>query len=251
MTKIDKGGFGVILKQNRIIWFFNAQTVEIFGYWNVHFSKLDWSIKVRMAKEISNVSSGVPPFRDSKDLIEITLHVIKGNRETPTEGTPNDFKNLYCAARSVDPDSRPDVKEICNKLDHMQVAIETAIPFLKFIPIINGIINVTEEITLIHQSAEHNIHFSKSLFERIIAVEASHRLLKTYKDEHKEFCVTDENNNISETVNEINVVKRIQKLIENKFNKQLSCNNAVTSKYVADESDTNVKNDIRNQVVEA
>ncbi|CAG8751738.1 13101_t:CDS:2, partial [Cetraspora pellucida] len=60
------------------------------------------------------LSSGIPPFRALKDLVEITLYVIKGNREIPIEGTPVDFKNLYCAAWSVDPDSRPDIKEICN-----------------------------------------------------------------------------------------------------------------------------------------
>ncbi|CAG8729175.1 32512_t:CDS:2 [Gigaspora margarita] len=255
------------------------------------------------------------------------------------------------------------VREVCNT----EVTIETAIPFLKFIPIIIDIINVTEEIALIYQSAEHNKHISKSLFERIVAVETSLRLLKAYKDEHKEFfnkqnfvamqklsdniqkmkkfiseitqlkglmkysqtksiqtifyeltaefnnCIntlnftvaddtevhkenekeiidndleelnqylfkigggiTDENNNISETVNEINVVKKL--ILDSKTNRQqiqqaidvqnkllklddfretnetrgkkvrkyirIIDNIAVAFKYVADESDTNLK----------
>ncbi|KAF0508857.1 kinase-like protein [Gigaspora margarita] len=374
-----------------------ANSGDLRCYLNDHFSKLDWSTKVRMAKEIS---SGIDCLHSAnivhRDLHDRNILVHDGNRETPIEGTPNDFKNLYCAAWSVDPDSRPDIKEICNKLDHMQlepvykhintnnlnykykgnteVTIETAIPFLKFIPIIIDIINVTEEIALIYQSAEHNKHISKSLFERIVAVETSLRLLKAYKDEHKEFfnkqnfvamqklsdniqkmkkfiseitqlkglmkysqtksiqtifyeltaefnnCIntlnftvvddtevhkenekeiidndledlnqylfkigggiTDENNNISETVNEINVVKKL--ILDSKTNRQqiqqaidvqnklmklddfretnetrgkkvrkyirIIDNIAVAFKYIADESDTNVKNDIRNQV---
>ncbi|CAG8559291.1 5631_t:CDS:2 [Dentiscutata heterogama] len=296
----------------------------------------------------------------------------------------------------VDPDIRPEIKEICNRLDHMRLepvyqhinsntlnykfkgsaeaTIETAIPFLKFTSIIDDIINFTGEIEQIYQSAEHNKHISKSLFERIVAIETSLRLLKAYKDEHKEFfnkqnfvamqklsdniqkmknfiseitqlkgllkyqtksiqtifyelttefnsCIntlnfiitdsakirtenekeiidndleelnqylfkigggiTDENNNISEAVNEINVVKKlildsknnreqIQQAVEvqnkplkladfretdetrgkkvRKYIRQAD-NKTVAFKYVADESDTtNVKNDIRNQV---
>ncbi|RIB18291.1 hypothetical protein C2G38_2184944 [Gigaspora rosea] len=120
------------------------------------------------------------------------IYTVLAQSRNPIEGTPNDFKNLYCAAWSVYPDSRPDIKEICNKLNHMQlepvykhintnnlnykykgnteVTIETAIPYFKFIPIINDIINITEERALI-----------------IVAVETSLRLLKAYKDEDKEF----------------------------------------------------------------
>ncbi|CAG8528938.1 12596_t:CDS:2, partial [Racocetra fulgida] len=62
----------------------------------------------------------------------------------------------------------------------------SAVPFSKFTKI-NDIINITEEITPIYQSAEHNKRISKSLSERIVAIETSLRLLKAYKDEHREF----------------------------------------------------------------
>ncbi|CAG8717220.1 21394_t:CDS:2 [Cetraspora pellucida] len=42
-------------------------------------------------------------------------------QETPIEGTPVDFKNLYCAAWDDKPGNRPDIKGICEKLDHMQL----------------------------------------------------------------------------------------------------------------------------------
>ncbi|RIB28356.1 hypothetical protein C2G38_2028600 [Gigaspora rosea] len=62
------------------------------------------------------LSSGVPPFRALN-----AVHVIKGNREIPIEGTLVDFKNLYCAAWDGNPDSRPDIKKVCKKLDNMQL----------------------------------------------------------------------------------------------------------------------------------
>ncbi|RIB28352.1 kinase-like domain-containing protein [Gigaspora rosea] len=62
------------------------------------------------------LSSGVPPFRALN-----AVHVIKGNRENPIEGTPDNFKNLYCAAWKDKLDSRPDIKEICKKLDNIQL----------------------------------------------------------------------------------------------------------------------------------
>ncbi|RIB28359.1 kinase-like domain-containing protein [Gigaspora rosea] len=62
------------------------------------------------------LSSGIPPFIALK-----ADHIIKGNRENPIEGTPVDFKNLYCAAWDGYPDNRPDIKKICKKLDNLQL----------------------------------------------------------------------------------------------------------------------------------
>ncbi|CAG8472816.1 3743_t:CDS:2 [Cetraspora pellucida] len=62
-----------------------------------------------------------------------------------------------------------------------------AIPFSKFVPIINDIVSVTDEITIIYQSAEHNKRISRVLVDRIAAVETSIRLLKIHKDDNKEF----------------------------------------------------------------
>ncbi|RIB29291.1 kinase-like domain-containing protein [Gigaspora rosea] len=68
------------------------------------------------------LSSGVPPFRAFKNSpARMARHLIKGNRETPIEGTPVDFKNLYCAAWGDNLDSRPDIQKICKKLDNMQI----------------------------------------------------------------------------------------------------------------------------------
>ncbi|KAF0515127.1 serine/threonine protein kinase [Gigaspora margarita] len=110
----------------------HANSGDLQCYLNDYFSELDWSTKIRMAKEISNrnkclhseniarrnlklssdiyslgvifweLSSGLPPFRALK-----TKHVIEGDRKTPIEGTPVD--------------RHPKIKEICNKLDCVQL----------------------------------------------------------------------------------------------------------------------------------
>ncbi|CAG8477378.1 6049_t:CDS:2 [Scutellospora calospora] len=62
---------------------------------------------------------------DDDDLLDNFIRDVslKGDRETPIEGTPVDFKNLYCAAWNSKPDSCPDIKEICKKLDHIQLEL--------------------------------------------------------------------------------------------------------------------------------
>ncbi|CAG8687503.1 12334_t:CDS:1, partial [Dentiscutata heterogama] len=45
------------------------------------------------------------------DQAKITLDVISGERETPINGTPIDFMNLYCAAWNGDPKLRPNITE--------------------------------------------------------------------------------------------------------------------------------------------
>ncbi|CAG8835514.1 6661_t:CDS:1, partial [Gigaspora margarita] len=46
-------------------------------------------------------------------IISMSMHLIRGNRETPINGTPVDFKNLYDSAWGGEPDSHPDIREIC------------------------------------------------------------------------------------------------------------------------------------------
>ncbi|CAG8848008.1 1814_t:CDS:1, partial [Gigaspora margarita] len=43
------------------------------------------------------------------------------NRETPINGTPVDFKNLYDVAWGGIPDSRPDIRDICQKLGNIRL----------------------------------------------------------------------------------------------------------------------------------
>lgn len=67
------------------------------------------------------ISSGIPPFKNITDQIEISLGVISGKRETPINGTPVDFVNLYCDAWNNDPNLRPNITEIRHKLNQIQL----------------------------------------------------------------------------------------------------------------------------------
>ncbi|CAG8562849.1 16914_t:CDS:2 [Dentiscutata heterogama] len=49
------------------------------------------------------------------------MYVINGVRETPINGTPIDFVNIYCDAWNNDPILRPDIAEIRHKLNHIQL----------------------------------------------------------------------------------------------------------------------------------
>ncbi|CAG8823307.1 29878_t:CDS:1, partial [Racocetra persica] len=62
-----------------------------------------------------------------------------------------------------------------------------AIPFSKFVPIINDIVSFTDEITGIYQSAEHNKRISRVLVDRVAAADSSIRLLKIHRDDNKDF----------------------------------------------------------------
>ncbi|KAF0407565.1 kinase-like protein [Gigaspora margarita] len=135
-----------------------ANNGDLRSYLRDHFSELDWPIKIKMAKEISSginclhnaniihrdlhdknilrenpsdiyslgvlfweLSSGVLPFINVSDRVNITFDVISGKREAPINGTPIDFMNLYCNAWNGDPNSRPKITEICHKLNSIQM----------------------------------------------------------------------------------------------------------------------------------
>ncbi|CAG8792216.1 3062_t:CDS:1, partial [Gigaspora margarita] len=88
------------------------------------------------------LSSGVAPFKAFKDrVIRMTIHLIRGNRETPINGTPVDFKNLNHTAWGGDPDSRLDIREICKKFDHIQIEQVLYYFLLKFLKKCNRLIS--------------------------------------------------------------------------------------------------------------
>ncbi|CAG8514145.1 10479_t:CDS:2, partial [Cetraspora pellucida] len=66
------------------------------------------------------LSKGLPPFKNMRDS-EITLRVNRGERESPIKGTPIEFMIIYCNAWNNDPNLRPSIVEICDKLSCMQM----------------------------------------------------------------------------------------------------------------------------------
>ncbi|KAF0521248.1 kinase-like protein [Gigaspora margarita] len=67
------------------------------------------------------LSSGIPPFKNISNPANGILHVINGERETPINGTPADFMNIYRDAWNGDPNLRPSIAEIRNRLNNMQM----------------------------------------------------------------------------------------------------------------------------------
>ncbi|KAF0428767.1 kinase-like protein [Gigaspora margarita] len=131
-----------------------ANNGDLRSYLQNHFSELDWPTKIKMAKDISQgvkclhdadivhrnlhdrnvlvnngslgvlfweLSSGVPPFKNISNEMKIAVKAIRGDREDPINGTPINFMNLYCDAWNSDPNSRPNIVEICNKLNAIQL----------------------------------------------------------------------------------------------------------------------------------
>ncbi|RIB10752.1 kinase-like domain-containing protein [Gigaspora rosea] len=65
------------------------------------------------------LSSGVRPFKNITDQTGISFLVISGQRESPINGTPMDFLNLYNIAWNGNPDLRPNIAEIRDKLNNI------------------------------------------------------------------------------------------------------------------------------------
>ncbi|RIB07102.1 hypothetical protein C2G38_2252833 [Gigaspora rosea] len=53
--------------------------------------------------------------------LEIFFHVTSGHRETPINGTPVDFMNLYCDCWNNDPKLRPNIIEIRHRLNTIKM----------------------------------------------------------------------------------------------------------------------------------
>ncbi|RIB24305.1 kinase-like domain-containing protein [Gigaspora rosea] len=62
------------------------------------------------------LTSGKPPFENVTDT-EIIQRVIKGERETPIDGTPADFVKLIEETCHGDPEKRPTIEKICFQID--------------------------------------------------------------------------------------------------------------------------------------
>ncbi|RIB17418.1 kinase-like domain-containing protein [Gigaspora rosea] len=62
------------------------------------------------------ISSGRSPFKSLKGRDEITYQIFAGKRETPVEGTPEPYIQLYSRCWDDDPDKRPEIQEVLDDL---------------------------------------------------------------------------------------------------------------------------------------
>ncbi|CAG8850642.1 30734_t:CDS:2, partial [Gigaspora margarita] len=110
--EISKGKFGAIFKVDlKDI----KQTVALKTLYHYDEKSLDNLIRnVKYTTEVNH--DNIIQFIGITQGIK---HVIEGDRETPIDGTPVGFKDLYCAAWDGIPNHRPKIEEICKKLDRV------------------------------------------------------------------------------------------------------------------------------------
>ncbi|KAF0458578.1 kinase-like protein [Gigaspora margarita] len=65
------------------------------------------------------ISSCRPPFETINDGYAITIHVYKGGREKPVQGTPLQYEKLYKECWDDDPEKRPSAKLVIERLSQL------------------------------------------------------------------------------------------------------------------------------------
>ena len=68
------------------------------------------------------ITSGHPPFPDylQEEYFVLGFDICNGLRETPIEGTPLEYQQLYQECWDDDPNTRPDVKEVYKILSQLK-----------------------------------------------------------------------------------------------------------------------------------
>ncbi|RIB27000.1 hypothetical protein C2G38_113657 [Gigaspora rosea] len=67
------------------------------------------------------ISSGRPPFPSFESVLSLAVHIFKGNREGPIEGTPFQYIKLYKQCWDNDPADRPETILIFNTLKQINL----------------------------------------------------------------------------------------------------------------------------------
>ncbi|RIB11726.1 kinase-like domain-containing protein [Gigaspora rosea] len=70
------------------------------------------------------ISSGQPPFRSFENGFIITIHVFKGGREKPVEGTPPQYEQIYKQCWDEEPIKRPDIALVLETLQQISVPVK-------------------------------------------------------------------------------------------------------------------------------
>ncbi|KAF0350254.1 kinase-like protein [Gigaspora margarita] len=93
------------------------------------------------------ISSGIPPFQFFASEYLLALHISRGNREVPTEGTPFQYVNLYKQCWKENPEIRPETNAVFETLDN-------------FIPDENLNQHLPNEPTFSNQQGNSNININ-------------------------------------------------------------------------------------------
>ncbi|RHZ84594.1 hypothetical protein Glove_79g37 [Diversispora epigaea] len=107
----------------------NSFTGGMYAYSDPEYLRNTKAYKRSKASDIYSLgvifwelSSGRPPFNEQIDF-EIYNLIISGKRETPINGTPEDYIKIYSDAWKDNPNQRPTIEEICDSLKNIQFEI--------------------------------------------------------------------------------------------------------------------------------
>ncbi|CAG8707522.1 27103_t:CDS:2 [Gigaspora margarita] len=123
--EIGKGRFGVMCKA------YLKDIKQIVALKTLYF--YDENSLGDMLKKVC-ISFVTTPYRAFGNRVtRMSMHLIRGKRENPIEGTPVDFKTLYDDSWGRDPKSRPDIREIREKLNNIRLEQALYYILLKFL----------------------------------------------------------------------------------------------------------------------
>ncbi|GBC20896.2 kinase-like domain-containing protein [Rhizophagus irregularis DAOM 181602=DAOM 197198] len=67
------------------------------------------------------ISSGRPPFHGKPYDIGLALSILENLRETPIHGTPVEYIKLYTDCWNIEPDSRPTINQVVDRLKEIMI----------------------------------------------------------------------------------------------------------------------------------
>ncbi|GBC27191.2 kinase-like domain-containing protein [Rhizophagus irregularis DAOM 181602=DAOM 197198] len=63
------------------------------------------------------ISSGIPPFHEESNMLNLTYEILRGRREEIIPNTPNDYSNLYIECWNDKPNNRPSMHKVVDRLE--------------------------------------------------------------------------------------------------------------------------------------
>ncbi|GBC22107.2 kinase-like domain-containing protein [Rhizophagus irregularis DAOM 181602=DAOM 197198] len=63
------------------------------------------------------ISSGQPPFRNESYNDDLVIEILQGLREKPIPNTPEDYVNIYTDCWNIEPNNRPTINQVVEKLN--------------------------------------------------------------------------------------------------------------------------------------
>ncbi|UZO03491.1 uncharacterized protein OCT59_023898 [Rhizophagus irregularis] len=100
------------------------------------------------------ISSGKPPFHEENYDLSLMYKISQGRREEIISDTPNDYSDLYTECWNCEPNERPSIHEVVNRL---RISLNSSSTTIYQQSMFNHIIPTSNE-SLIPNSIENSLH---------------------------------------------------------------------------------------------